>query len=89
MKEMENYSVIGKSVPKIDGPAKVTGQAKYTGDLKFPNMLVGKILTSPHAHARILNIDTSEAEKTSRGQSGDYSQGCPKPEIWPQPGPLG
>ena len=60
---MENYSVIGKSVPKIDGPAKVTGQAKYTGDLKFPNMLVGKILTSPHPHARILNIDTSEAEK--------------------------
>ncbi len=60
---MEKYSVIGKSVPKIDGRAKVTGQAKYTGDLKFPNMLIGKILTSPHAHARILNIDTSEAEK--------------------------
>jgi 4-hydroxybenzoyl-CoA reductase subunit alpha len=60
---MENYSVIGKSVPKIDGRAKVTGQARYTGDLKFPNMLVGKILTSPHPHARILNIDTSEAER--------------------------
>ncbi len=60
---MEDYSVIGKSVPKIDSRVKVTGQAKYTGDLKFPNMLVGKILTSPHAHARILNIDTSEAEK--------------------------
>lgn len=60
---MEKYSVIGKSVPKIDSRAKVTGQAKYTGDLKFPNMLIGKILTSPHAHARILNIDTSEAEK--------------------------
>lgn len=60
---MESYSVIGKSVPKIDGPAKVTGKAQYTGDLKFPNMLVGKILSSPHPHARILNIDTSEAEK--------------------------
>lgn len=59
----EKYSVIGKSVPKIDGRVKVTGQAKYTGDLKFPNLLVGKILTSPHAHARILSIDTSEAEK--------------------------
>jgi len=59
----EAYSVIGKSVPKIDGRAKATGQAKYTGDLKFPNMLYGKILTSPHAHARILSIDTSEAEK--------------------------
>ncbi len=59
----ENYEVIGKSVPRIDGAAKATGRAKYTGDLKFPNMLVGKILHSPHAHARILNIDTSEAEK--------------------------
>ncbi len=57
------FSVIGKSVPKIDGRVKVTGQAKYTGDLNFPNMLIGKILTSPHAHARILNIDTSEAER--------------------------
>jgi len=60
---MDKYSVIGKSVPKIDSRVKVTGQAKYTGDLRFPNMLVGKILTSPHAHARILSIDTSEAEK--------------------------
>jgi len=59
----DKYSVIGKSVPKMDGRVKVTGQAKYTGDLKFPNMLVGKILTSPHAHARIISIDTSEAEK--------------------------
>ncbi len=59
----DKYTVIGKSVPKIDGRVKVTGQAKYTGDLKFPNMLVGKILTSSHAHARIISIDTSEAEK--------------------------
>lgn len=57
------FSVIGKSKPRIDGRVKVTGQAKYTGDLKLSNMLVGKILTSPHAHAKILNIDTSEAEK--------------------------
>jgi 4-hydroxybenzoyl-CoA reductase subunit alpha len=59
----DNHKVIGRSVPRIDGPEKVTGAAKYTGDLKFPNMLFGKILTSPHAHARILSIDTSEAEK--------------------------
>lgn len=58
-----SYDVIGKSAPRIDGIAKATGRAKYTGDLKFPNMLVGKILHSPHAHARIINIDTSEAEK--------------------------
>lgn len=59
----QDYAVIGHSVPKIDAREKVTGTAKYTADLKFPNMLYGKILTSPHAHARILSIDTSEAEK--------------------------
>ena len=59
----KKYSVIGHSVPRMDGPEKVTGAAKYTLDLKFPNMLYGKILTSPHAHARIISIDTSEAEK--------------------------
>ncbi|MHB1404668.1 MAG: 4-hydroxybenzoyl-CoA reductase subunit alpha [Desulfitobacteriaceae bacterium] len=59
----QEYSVIGKSVGRLDGRVKATGQAKYTGDLKFPGMLYGKILTSPHAHARILNIDTLEAEK--------------------------
>jgi 4-hydroxybenzoyl-CoA reductase alpha subunit len=61
--ESKEYSVIGRSVPKIDGRDKVTGAARYTADLKFPNMLYGKILTSPHAHARIISIDTSEAEK--------------------------
>lgn len=59
----EDYKVIGKSKPRIDGPDKATGRAKYTGDLKMSNMLVGKLLTSPHPHARILSIDTSEAEK--------------------------
>ncbi len=59
----QDYSYVGKSMPKIDGRVKATGQARYTGDLRFPNMLAGKILTSPHAHARIISIDTSEAER--------------------------
>jgi len=59
----QDYAIIGKSVPRIDGLEKVTGRARYTADLKFPNMLYGKLLLSPHAHARILSIDTSEAEK--------------------------
>src|SRR5208283_4825834 len=58
-----DYAVIGRSVPKIDARVKLTGEALYAGDLKFPNMLFGKILTSPHAHAHILRIDTSEAER--------------------------
>ncbi|MFC1943250.1 hypothetical protein ACFLWO_01555 [Chloroflexota bacterium] len=59
---MENYSVVGKRLPDIEGPQKVTGQAQYTGDIVLPNTLIGKILHSPYAHARILNIDTSKAE---------------------------
>ncbi len=58
---MPDYAFIGKNMPRIDSRAKVTGEAKFTADLKLPRMLVGKILRSPHPHARILNIDASEA----------------------------
>jgi len=56
------FSTIGKRIPMIDGVAKVTGAAKYADDLTLPGMLYGKILRSPHAHARIIRIDTSRAE---------------------------
>lgn len=55
------YSVVGKPVPRIDAAEKVTGRAQYTADLKLPQMLYGKILRSPHAHARIKHIDASRA----------------------------
>ncbi len=48
---------------KIDGVPKVTGSAKFTDDLVLPRMLYAKILRSPHAHARILSIDSSKAER--------------------------
>jgi 4-hydroxybenzoyl-CoA reductase alpha subunit len=60
---MSKYSVIGQRVRRVDGPDKVTGSAKYTFDMVLPNMLYGKILRSPYPHAKILNIDTSMAEK--------------------------
>jgi CO/xanthine dehydrogenase Mo-binding subunit len=56
------YSVVGTSVPRVDGADKVTGKAKYTGDLVIPGLIEGKFLRSPYAHARIISIDTSEAE---------------------------
>lgn len=62
-KEMNEYSIIGKRIPRIDSRLQVTGQAKYAADLVLPGMLFGKILRSPYPHARILNIDTSKAEK--------------------------
>src|SRR5258706_14124448 len=56
------FSVVGQSVPRVDGVDKVTGKAKYTGDLLIPGMIEGKFLRSPYAHARIRSIDTAEAE---------------------------
>jgi len=53
---------VGKSVPRIDGLGMVTGQTKYAFDVSFPNMLVGKMIRSPHPHAKIISIDTSKAE---------------------------
>jgi CO/xanthine dehydrogenase Mo-binding subunit len=47
---------------KVDGLAKSTGRAQYTDDISLPGMLHGKILRSPHAHARIVSVDTSAAE---------------------------
>jgi 4-hydroxybenzoyl-CoA reductase subunit alpha len=60
---MEEYSVIGKRIPRIDGRVKVTGEAKFAADYEMPGMLWCKILRSPYAHAKILNIDTSRAER--------------------------
>ncbi|MDP8266753.1 MAG: molybdopterin-dependent oxidoreductase [Candidatus Aceula meridiana] len=54
---------VGKSVPRIDGRGLVTGQTKYVFDLKLSGMLVGKMLRSPHPHAKIISIDTKKAEK--------------------------
>ena len=54
--------VIGTRQRKTDGLAKSTGRARYTDDITLPGMLHGKILRSPHPHARILGIDTSAAD---------------------------
>ncbi|MBI3079148.1 MAG: molybdopterin-dependent oxidoreductase [Deltaproteobacteria bacterium] len=52
---------VGTSVQRIDGLAKVTGQAAYTDDLLLPGMLHGRLLRSPHPHARIRHIETRRA----------------------------
>ncbi|MDR3540238.1 MAG: xanthine dehydrogenase molybdenum-binding subunit XdhA [Desulfosporosinus sp.] len=56
------YKVVGKSVCKVDAIAKVTGKARYTDDYFERDMLVGKILHSPYAHALIKTIDVSLAK---------------------------
>jgi aerobic-type carbon monoxide dehydrogenase small subunit (CoxS/CutS family) len=54
--------VIGKSVRRIDTPSKVSGRLKYAGDMIMPGMLHVQVLRSPHAHARIVSVDTAAAE---------------------------
>ncbi len=56
-------NVVGQRLPMHDAAAKAKGTAQFTDDLILPGMLHGKILRSPLAHARIINIDTSRAEK--------------------------
>ncbi|MDO8691783.1 MAG: xanthine dehydrogenase family protein molybdopterin-binding subunit, partial [Dehalococcoidia bacterium] len=60
---MAEYSVVGKSLPRIEGPAKATGVTRFSGDISLPRQLWGRVLGSPHAHARLLDVDTRRAEK--------------------------
>jgi len=77
---MIEFNAIGKRTPRIDAVEQVTGSAQFLPDLKFPNMLYGAILRSTIAHGRILNIDTSRAERLSRVKavitSLDYPTAC-------------
>ena len=60
--EPAQYRVVGTRAPRLDGLEKVTGAARFGADIHLAGMLHGKMLTSPHAHARILSIDTRDAE---------------------------
>lgn len=60
---MSSDILIGKRIPRIGSVDKVLGRAQYTADIVLPNMLYGKVLRSPYPHAKILNIDTSKAER--------------------------
>jgi CO/xanthine dehydrogenase Mo-binding subunit len=55
------FAVVGKSIPRIEGPEKVTGQAQFVADITLPGLLWAKILRSPHPHARIVSVDYSKA----------------------------
>jgi 4-hydroxybenzoyl-CoA reductase alpha subunit len=56
------YDVVGQPTPKKDGTLKALGGAEYADDISMPGMLHGKLLRSPHSHARIVRIETSRAE---------------------------
>ena len=58
---MSDFSIIGKPIALVDAAGKTTGAGKYTDDLTMAGMLIGKILHSPHPHARFKRVDVSRA----------------------------
>ena len=60
--DKQEFKIVGTRPLRPDGVDKVTGRAKFGADIHLPNMLIGKVLRSPHAHANIRSIDTSKAQ---------------------------
>ena len=91
---MDGFEYIGKNIGKIDAMALATGQPLFTDDISFPNTLHIKILYSPHAHAIIEDIDTSEAEKIPRVKLILTYKNTPQVlhttagQWWPEPSPY-
>lgn len=73
------YKVIGTTPIRHDGVEKVTGEALYGSDINLPGQFHGKVLRSPHAHARILSIDTSRAEALDGVHAVITGQDIPEP----------
>ncbi len=60
---MAEFKVVGAPIPRLEGPDKVSGRTIYAADVNLPGALWGKILRSPHPHARIRRIDISKARQ--------------------------
>ena len=87
--ESPKYMTIGSRPIRHDGYDKVTGKAAYGADVNLPGMLHAKVLRSPHAHANIKSIDTSEAEKAHGVRAVITSADFPEYENKPVVGPAG
>jgi len=59
----DKHTILNHRYTRVDGPLKVSGAAKYTYDVRLPNMLYGRVLRCPHAHARVKSFDSSAASK--------------------------
>jgi xanthine dehydrogenase YagR molybdenum-binding subunit len=78
----DQRTLIGKRISRVDGPVKVSGRAKYTYDYNPTGLLYGKIVRSPHPHAKIVGIDTSAAEKMPGVKAVQVIQGPGKEVFW-------
>src|ERR687885_2720607 len=59
----DRHALLNHRLTRVDGPVKVSGAARYTYDVRLPGMLYGRVVRSPHAHARVLRVDASAARR--------------------------
>ncbi len=87
-------AVVGRRVRKVDGFKLVTGRTAFTDDIALPGLLVGRILASPHAHARIRDIDTRRAKALPGVHAVLTWKDVPRVphttagQAWPEPSPY-
>jgi len=92
--ESQKFTVVGQPLPKVDAPKLAQGHAAFVADFERPGMLYGKILHSPHAHARIEDIDTHDAETLPGVHAVLTYKNVPRViystagQSYPIPGPL-
>jgi len=88
------HSIVGKNLQKVDGFKLVTGRPAFTEDIHIPGLLYGKILPSPHAHARIKRIDTRKAKALPGVHAVLTYKDVPRVphttagQSWPEPSPY-
>ena len=75
----KEYTEVGRSIRRPDGPDKVKGKVRYTDDLTLPRMVYGKLLRSKHAHANIVKIDYSKAMELEGVLGVITGEDCPIP----------
>jgi len=91
---MSEHNVVGRRVRKVDGVKLVTGKTAFTDDIELPGLLIGKILGSPHPHARIRRIDTRRAKALPGVHAVLTYQDVPRVphttagQAWPEPSPY-
>src|SRR5512140_743784 len=84
MTEEENnmpYTTVGKSLPRKEALGKVVGETKYGGDFCPKGLLIARLLVSPVPHARIVSIDTSQAERLPGVRAVLTGNDCPPVNI--------
>ena len=89
-----SHNVVGKNVRRVDGIKLVTGAPAFTDDIHLPGLLIGKIMPSPYAHARIRHIDVSKVRALPGVHAVLTYQDVPRVphttagQAWPEPSPY-